>query len=86
MKYWIGNILPSMQRVQFTAEKLADVKAPVLIIHGTKDRSAPYGGALDWSSMWPNVRLLTAENSAHAPWIESPEMVFDAITDFLEGK
>ena len=29
--------------------------------------------------------LLTVENAAHAPWIEAPGKVFDAIKTFLDG-
>ncbi len=86
MKYWTENILPSIQSVRLNAEQLSKVKTPVLIIHGTRDRSAPYGGAREWALMWPNARLVTVENAAHAPWIEAPEMVFTAITDLLNGK
>jgi proline iminopeptidase len=85
MKYWIGNVLPSIHRLQFTAERLAAAKAPMLIIHGVKDRSAPYGGGRDWALMLPNARLVTVENAAHAPWIENPGRVFGSIATFLGG-
>jgi proline iminopeptidase len=85
MKYWIGNILPSIHRLQFTVEGLAAAKAPMLIIHGVKDRSAPYGGGRDWALMMPNARLVTVENAAHAPWIENPGRVFSSIATFLDG-
>src|SRR5437667_10930358 len=39
-----------------------------LTVHGTKDRSSPYGGGREWALMLPNARLLTIENVAHAPW------------------
>lgn len=84
MKYWIGNILPSIHRLHFTAEGLAAAKAPILVIHGVKDRSAPYGGGRDWALMLPNARLVTVENAAHAPWIENPGRVFSSITTFLD--
>jgi pimeloyl-ACP methyl ester carboxylesterase len=85
MKYWTGHISPSIQNIHLTAEELSSVKMPVLIIHGNRDRSAPYGGARDWGLMLPNARLLTVSNAAHAPWIEAPEVVFDAISGFLAG-
>jgi pimeloyl-ACP methyl ester carboxylesterase len=58
---------------------------PILVIHGAKDRNAPYGGDRDWAGMLPNARLLTIENAAHAPWIEAPERVFEGIDSFLGG-
>jgi proline iminopeptidase len=86
MPYWIGQILPSIQKLEILPEDAAKVTARVLIVHGTKDRSAPYGGALDWASLFPNARLETVENAAHAPWIEAPEQVFGAIEAFLDSQ
>ena len=56
-----------------------------MIIHETKDRSAPYGGAREWSFLLPDARLAGVEQAAHASWIEAPEEVFGAITTFLDG-
>jgi pimeloyl-ACP methyl ester carboxylesterase len=85
MKYWTEVIMPSIQNLRLTADDFAKVKAPVLTIHGTKDRSAAYGGGREWALSLPNARLLTIENAAHAPWIEAPEEVFGAIETFLNG-
>jgi proline iminopeptidase len=86
MKYWTESILPSIQGTKLGAEELATVKTPVLTVHGTRDRSAPYGGGREWASLLPNARLVTVENAGHAPWIEAPETVFGAIGAFLEGR
>jgi proline iminopeptidase len=85
MKYWTATILPSIQALGLTAEALARVEAPVLTIHGTKDRSAPYGGGREWAMLLPKARLMAVENAGHAPWIEAPEEVFTSITTFLDG-
>jgi len=85
MRYWMEVLMPSIQRLHFTAKELATVKAPVLNVHGNKDRSSPYGGARDWALTLPNARLLTIENVAHAPWIEAPEKVLEPIKSFLDG-
>jgi pimeloyl-[acyl-carrier protein] methyl ester esterase len=61
------------------------VSAEVLTIHGRKDRSAPYGGGKDWAERLPQARLLTIDNGGHAPWIEAPDTVFEAIESFLRG-
>jgi len=86
MKYWTGKILPSIQKIEFSTSDLSRVEAPVLIIHGTRDRSSPYEGGREWASMFPNARLLTVHNAAHAPWVESPDLVFEAIETFLNGR
>jgi pimeloyl-ACP methyl ester carboxylesterase len=83
MKYWMESLLPSIQALTLTAEGLAKVETPVLTIHGTKDRSAPYGGGRDWAMALPNGRLVTVEGAGHAPWVEAPEAVFEPIGRFL---
>ena len=85
MSYWIGHILRSLQALKLTAEDFARAQAPVLTIHGRKDRSADYGGGRDWALRLPNARLVTLDNAAHAPWVEEPDRVFDAIETFLNA-
>ncbi len=63
---------------------LAALTAPVLVVHGRKDRSAPFGGALDWVARLPAARLLEVPDAAHAPWLEDPS-VLPAIAAFLAG-
>lgn len=83
MKPFTEQILPSMQRLHLTEADFARVQAPVLVIHGRKDRSGPYGGGRDWAISLPNARLVTIDNAAHVPWIEAPDVVFEAIDTFL---
>jgi len=85
MKHWIENLLPSIQALDLTPDDLSKVEAPVLTIHGTRDRQAPYGSGREWSMILPDARLLTVENAAHVPWIEAPELVFGSIETFLDG-
>jgi proline iminopeptidase len=85
MKYWTEILLPSIQNLNLAAEEIAKVKTPVLTIHGKKDRSSPYGGGREWALLLANARLVTVENAGHAPWIESPKLVFGAIKTFFDG-
>jgi pimeloyl-ACP methyl ester carboxylesterase len=85
MHYWSQYLIPSIQEIHLSAEDLSGMKSPVLVIHGDKDRSAPYGGARDWVKMWPSARLFTVPDVAHAPWIEKPDIVFSALREFLDG-
>jgi pimeloyl-ACP methyl ester carboxylesterase len=85
MKHWSENVSPSIQALALTSQEWARVQAPVLVIHGTKDRQAPYGGGREWGLILPNARLLTVPNVAHVPWIEDPDFVFGAIETFLGG-
>jgi pimeloyl-ACP methyl ester carboxylesterase len=86
MQYWSEHISPSIQKIHLSSEQLSRMTSPVLVIHGNKDRSAPYGGARDWARFWRDARLLTLDDVAHAPWIEAPDVVVPAIRDFLDGK
>jgi pimeloyl-ACP methyl ester carboxylesterase len=86
MQHYNANILPSMKTLRFTSDQLARADMPVLTIHGTRDRNAPYGGGREWASLLPDARLLTIDDAAHAPWIEAPEVVFGAIDRFLNGE
>lgn len=86
MKYWSEDIFPSMQALNLAPTDFARATAPTLIVHGTKDRSAAYGGARDWAMLLPNARLITLEDVSHAPWIEAPDEVFRAIGAFLNGE
>ena len=85
MPYWMKHIMPSIHALGLKAGDFAAVRTPVVTIHGTRDRSAPYGGSLDWMALLPNARLVTIENGGHAPWIEAPDTVFGAIKAFLGG-
>ena len=89
---WPVNLNPhfeasftSIQAVSFTKADLAKISMPVLTIHGTKDRNAPYGGGREWAMRLPNARLLTVPNGAHQSFDEYPEIVIPAIDQFLKG-
>ena len=86
MRYWTRTLLPSLHALKLTEEDFARVSAPVLILHGTRDRSAPYGGGREWALLLPDARLVTVEEAGHAPWIEAPKKVFGAIETFLDGR
>ena len=86
MRYWMGQMMPSLRALSLTAEALAAVRTPTLVVHGTHDRSAPYGGAREWAMLLPEARLVTVTGGGHAPWIEAPELVVGSIATFLDGQ
>ncbi|MCI0627067.1 MAG: alpha/beta hydrolase [Acidobacteria bacterium] len=86
MRYFLTHVQPSLQRLKFAPEDFARVMAQVLVIHGRKDRSAPWGGGRDWAAALPDARLLTVGNACHAPWLEEPTRVISAIEQFLGGR
>ncbi len=76
----------SVQKLNLPKEKIAELKIPVLTIHGTRDRNAPYGAGREWAMTLLQGRLLTVEGAAHQVFSEFPEIVFPAIRTFLKGK
>lgn len=83
--YWGRYVLPSLNALSLTRDDLVTITAPVLVVHGTRDRSAPFGGGRDWALELPNARLLAVDGAGHAPWIEAPAMVLGALRTFLDG-
>lgn len=67
-------------------DRFATLTMPVLTIHGTQDRNAPYGGGVEWATHLRNARLLTVRGAAHMPWLDAPEVVFPALERFLDGE
>ncbi|HUA63280.1 MAG TPA: alpha/beta hydrolase [Verrucomicrobiae bacterium] len=83
--YWMAHLMPSVNSLKLGAEDFARATAPVLTVHGRRDRAAPYGGGRDWAAALPNARLLTVENGGHAPWVEEPAVI-SSIAKFLDGE
>ncbi|MFL5494069.1 MAG: alpha/beta fold hydrolase [Gemmatimonadales bacterium] len=67
-------------------ERFATLRVPVLTIHGTQDRNAPYGGGREWAAHLPSGRLLTVRGAAHMPWLDAPGVVYPALDRFLSGR
>jgi pimeloyl-ACP methyl ester carboxylesterase len=86
MTHWVNNLFPSIRALQFTEETMSRLQVPVLVIHGKKDRSAPYGAGCEWAARLPDARLVTVSGAAHVPWVEAPELVFGTIDTFLRGR
>ena len=58
---------------------------PVLTIHGTWDRNAPYAGGREWAMTLPDARLITVEGAAHQVTADATEVVLSAIDRFVGG-
>jgi proline iminopeptidase len=67
-------------------EAVRALQTPVLTVHGTRDRNAPYGAGREWSWLLPRSRLLTVEGAGHHAFGEVPEVVMPAIATFLGGE
>ncbi|MDQ3282283.1 MAG: alpha/beta fold hydrolase [Acidobacteriota bacterium] len=79
------KLIPSMNAHVLSDAELKSIAAPVLTIHGQKDRNASYGGGRAWAAQLPNARLVTLPNAAHAVWLDNPVETLGAIRAFLRG-
>lgn len=73
----------SVKKSPLSADDVKKVTVPVLVVHGTKDRNAPYGSGRDWALTLPDARLVTVRGAAHQSWSDDPAAVFGAIRQFL---
>jgi len=78
------NNMESMKKIDIGPD-VPKITMPVLTIHGTKDRNAPYGGGREWAMKLPNARLVTVTGGAHASWLDDPVTVFTSLREFLRG-
>lgn len=73
-----------IQTRAFSSEIFSALSVPVLTIHGTRDRNAPYAGGRQWAQTFPNARFITVEGGAHNVWLDDPAVITD-IDRFLRG-
>lgn len=66
--------------------QVAALTMPVLTIHGTFDRNAPYIGGREWAAAILNARLLTVPGAAHQVFNDAPYVFFPAVEAFLGGR
>ncbi len=59
--------------------------APVLTIHGDSD-TLPLEGSRIWVSSLRNARLLFVREAGHLPFVEQPEVFYQAVDTFLKGE
>jgi proline iminopeptidase len=75
-----------VRRLDVPVEAVRRVRVPVLTIHGTWDRNAPYAAGREWVLTLPNARLITVERAAHQVATDAPDVVLPAIEEFVSGR
>ena len=75
-----------VQQLDVPPEAVARVRVPVLTVHGTWDRNAPYAAGREWAMTLPDARLLTVERAAHQVVLDAPDIVLPALEAFLAGR
>ena len=77
-KYLASCILASMAQINTTPKSFADVKAPTLVIWGTKDTWIPLEKAEQFTESYPVIKLYKIENAGHCP-METHAKEFNSI-------
>ncbi|WP_203142876.1 alpha/beta fold hydrolase [Marinobacter mangrovi] len=65
-------------------DRLASIRAPVLIVWGRDDRVIDYRNADVFETRIPNARKVILDHVGHAPMIEVPEQTARLIRHFIE--
>ena len=82
----LRHIVGDAGRRPIQDDRVRELPTPVLTVHGTHDRNAPYGAGREWSYLLPNGRLLAVEGAAHHAFGEPSEVVMPAVLEFLGGQ
>jgi 3-oxoadipate enol-lactonase len=67
-------------------ERLPQVSAPTLVIHGTHDLVMPVGNGRILAERIPGARLVEFEGAGHLLFHEMPERFADVVASFLSGR
>lgn len=62
---------------------IARVSVPTLVLHGDHDRLVPLAAARAAAASNPRLELQVLHDTGHAPQLEAPEAVLDAVLAFL---
>lgn len=62
---------------------LAGINAPVLVLHGGRDRLAPPGAAEYLAAHLPRAQLALIPSAGHAPFLSHPQETWSALGPFL---
>jgi pimeloyl-ACP methyl ester carboxylesterase len=81
----LGAHFGDLQKRDFPRDAFTKLEQPVLTLHGTLDRNAPYGSGMEWATTFRNGRLITVEGGAHQLWLDDPTVIAD-IDKFLAGE
>jgi proline iminopeptidase len=79
-----GRILESIGEWDWRND-LANLKMPILTIHGDYD-TIPLEAGREWVASLPNSRLFIIPNAGHLPFLERADIFFEAVETFLNGE
>jgi pimeloyl-ACP methyl ester carboxylesterase len=64
-------------------DRLAEIAAPTLIVHGAADRLAPYAGAVLMEQQIPNAELRSIEGGRHGIAVEFADTIACWVREFI---
>lgn len=82
--YAARSLLRLLSRPQVVRRTFRRVTAPVLLLHGARDRLVSINVAKTIAREFPQWRFEIAEDIGHVPMLEAPEWTAKAIFDWLE--
>jgi len=80
-----GALLARMEQTVLTdpATRLPQIKAPVLLLWGRKDRLIPFSNSADYTRLLPDSRLVAFKALGHVPMEEDPAQSLVPLREFL---
>lgn len=84
-----ANIMRQMQAIitwQGSFDRLKQIDAPTLVLHGINDQLVPYANAKILADAIPDAKLARLENASHIFTTDQTEKSAEAILEFLENQ
>jgi pimeloyl-ACP methyl ester carboxylesterase len=82
--YW--GQLDAMRRHRGTFERLGEIHAPTLVLHGDADRLVQPANATLIAGAIPGAELVWLPGASHVFWTDRPEASVQAVNDFLSSQ
>jgi pimeloyl-ACP methyl ester carboxylesterase len=79
------SVVQRVSRAPKLQRAMAAVQAPVLVLHGAKDRLVPVSAARRAAKTFPHWRLEVADDVGHVPMLEAADWTADQILDWLKN-
>jgi pimeloyl-ACP methyl ester carboxylesterase len=85
MASWVTTLWEVLYRQDVTSLANAlDRRIPVLLLHGSADRTAPVDGIRQLAERRPEWKLRLLERVDHHPWLRQPEVCLQMIRQWLD--
>jgi pimeloyl-ACP methyl ester carboxylesterase len=77
------SVIARISRARELRRSMAAISAPILLLHGAKDRLVPVAAARQAARAFPTWRYEEAADIGHVPMMEAPEWTATNILDWL---